>query len=87
MNWQDDQSPSDGNQVRLKTVEFLSPNGVMSSRHLLARQLSVMKKRASQHGSKSSSSIPDVYIIVIVSMITFCFVLYGCFQLDISCCL
>ena len=68
---QDDQNWSDGSPVGFRTVDLTTLNGVMSQRHLLARQLSLKKQKASQHDPKFSSSIPDIYLLVVVSITIF----------------
>ena len=64
----DDLKLLDGSEMKLSSFD----SSIRSSRHLLRRKISLKKQRATQYDVKSSSDIPDVYIIVIVSTFLIC---------------
>ena len=71
-----DQQLSDESSIRFRAVKFPFHNGVVSSRPLVVRQLFPKERKVPRNDVKSSSSVPDIYIIVVVSSnaLSFCFI-------------
>ena len=69
-----DQQLSDESSIGFRAVKFPFHNGVMSSKHLVVRQLLPKEQKLLRNDVKLASSVPDIYIIVAVSRnaLSFC---------------